>query len=155
MSKILKGDTSMSIYDENTWNIFSKNMANIFDVEYTPTPPPEFNIKQSFIVPPWNKGLKGVQVPWNLGIPHSDETKKKIGLIHKGKTISQGIREKTSKTLKGVKKRPEQGQKISSHKKGKLQPFHFIEMECPHCGKHSNPGNYKQFHGDNCKHKLS
>lgn len=25
------------------------------------------------------------------------------------------------------------------------------KQECPHCGKHADSGNYKQFHGDNCK----
>lgn len=28
-----------------------------------------------------------------------------------------------------------------------------IQIQCPHCNKIANPGNYKQYHGNNCKHK--
>lgn len=33
----------------------------------------------------WNKGLKGVQVAWNKGIPWSDDVKKKLSLAKIGK----------------------------------------------------------------------
>lgn len=26
-------------------------------------------------------------------------------------------------------------------------------MECPHCGTQTNKGNFKRWHGNNCKHK--
>lgn len=35
---------------------------------------------------PWNKGLKGVQVAWNKGIPWSEEAKAKMVRNHKGMT---------------------------------------------------------------------
>ena len=34
---------------------------------------------------PWNKGLKGVQIAWNKGIPFSEETRKRMSLSAKGK----------------------------------------------------------------------
>lgn len=39
--------------------------------------------------------------------------------------------------------------KIGGSKGGKTTSA--IKIECPHCGKTANPGNYAQYHGDKCK----
>jgi hypothetical protein len=55
----------------------------------------------------WNKGLKGVQVAWNKGIPQSDSAKKLNSEKHKGrrylnrKRISEEDRDKIRQTLLG------------------------------------------------------
>lgn len=36
---------------------------------------------------PWNKGLRGVQTPWNLGIPCTEKTKEKISQSKTGKKL--------------------------------------------------------------------
>jgi hypothetical protein len=54
---------------------------------------------------------------------------------------------KASKSLKG-KHRTEEQKK--NYEKGALKR---IKTTCPYCNKTVDPGNYKRFHGDNCKHK--
>lgn len=50
--------------------------------------------------------------------PLFEETKKKIGLIHKGKIVSQATRDKISKALKGRKRTEEQRKRLSLAKTG-------------------------------------
>lgn len=45
---------------------------------------------------PWNKGKKG-QIAWNKGVPHTEETKRKIAESKKGKPLS----EEQKKKMKG------------------------------------------------------
>jgi len=61
-----------------------------------------------------SKALKGR----GIGIPLLEETKIKIGLIHKGKIVSKGTREKVSKANKGKKRTEQQRQNISLAKTG-------------------------------------
>jgi len=68
--------------------------------------------------PSWNKGLKGVQVAWNKGMSHSDETRKKISDAHKGKIVSDEFRKKMSKIHKGKKLSDEHKKKIGEKQKG-------------------------------------
>jgi hypothetical protein len=85
----------------------------------------------------WNRGLKTNKPSWNRGITHSDETKAKIGLKSKGRIQSAETKAKRRKALKG---------KVPWNKGIEL-PKH----QCPHCKKEMDAGNYKQWHGDNCK----
>lgn len=48
-------------------------------------------------------GMKG-RIPWNKGIPRTQEIKEMLSRVHKGKTISQEVRLKTSKTMTRVAK---------------------------------------------------
>lgn len=69
---------------------------------------------------PWNKGKKVSHIPWNKGIPrtqeskdkqsksitgrkHSEETKLKISKAHKGKIVSEEVRKRISETEKITK----------------------------------------------------
>lgn len=45
------------------------------------------------------------QIPWNKGIPHSEETKKKISEINKGRKLTQAQRQKISLATKGKSKK--------------------------------------------------
>jgi group I intron endonuclease len=38
---------------------------------------------------PWNKGLKGYMVPWNIGVPMTNEVKEKVSKNRKGKTAGE------------------------------------------------------------------
>lgn len=52
---------------------------------------------------PWNKGKKGVQKAWNLGIRHSVLTKEKIRVKAIGRKVSDETRKKLSLMRKGEK----------------------------------------------------
>ena len=98
-------------------------------------------------VEPWNKGKKGVQVPWNKGIetgPMSEEQKAQISETLKDRWKTQ-VHPRTGKTAwnKGTK-----GLQVAWNKGKKAE-----KIECPHCGKLSNHGNAKRWHFDNCKSK--
>ena len=85
----------------------------------------------------WNRGLKTNKPAPNRGIPHSAETRAKIGLKSLGRKQSAETRAKRSNALKGR----------VPWNKGITLP----KTKCPHCGKEADAGNYKQSHGDNCK----
>ena len=55
----------------------------------------------------------------NYGRKHSEETKKKIGKVHKGKKVSEETRKKMSKAHKGKKLSEEARKKISEANKGR------------------------------------
>lgn len=80
---------------------------------------------------PWNKGLKGVQVAWNKGIPRTDEEKKNISVGCKrnykkenhpnyGKPRSEELKEKQRKSMLGRKHTDEHNKKIGASSKGKF-----------------------------------
>ena len=64
---------------------------------------------------PWNKGLVGAQVAWNKGIPHTEESRRKMSESHKGKVLSAETRDKLSKVKRGKKKSEEHRQKLAEH----------------------------------------
>lgn len=96
---------------------------------------------------PWNKGTKGAQVAWNKG--------KEIG------PMSSEEAERRSRTLIERYKHQEHHSKggepwnkgtvgaQEAWNKGKKME----QVECPHCGKMSDPSNAKRWHFDNCKYK--
>jgi len=67
----------------------------------------------------WNKGLKGVQVAWNKGLPMKDETKEKLRIINTGKKLTEEQKNKISISLKGRIKTEEHLRNISKALKGK------------------------------------
>lgn len=79
-----------------------------------------------------SKTLKENPVNFWLGKERSEETKIKIGNIHRGKEVSQETRQKISESTKGIS-----------------QP----KVECPHCGKTGGNSSMKRWHFDNCKVK--
>lgn len=76
-------------------------------------------------VPPWNKGLKGVQVAWNKGVPCSPEIKKRLSDINKGKTLSLETKIKISEALKGRETSKEHRRKLSEASKR----FHALKRQ--------------------------
>jgi len=71
-----------------------------------------------------SKALKGR----GKGIPLFEETKIKIGLIHKGKIISQETREKLSLANKGKKRTEEQRRNIGLTHKGLKYKKHSVSI---------------------------
>lgn len=67
---------------------------------------------------PWNKGHEGVQEAWNKGIPHSEETKRKIGDANRGRIVSDETRQKLSESGKGNPSRT--GQHASEEERKKM-----------------------------------
>ena len=61
-------------------------------------------------------------------VPHSVETKRKIGLAHKGKKVSENTRRKMSLVHKGKKLSKEHKQKISKTLKGRTHHNYLKEM---------------------------
>ena len=92
--------------------------------------------KGKTIVPPWNKGLKGVQVSWCKGLklkPKTDEEK----LIQSEKL----------KEYYKTHDAPAKGKEAWN--KGLASP----KIECPNCQKLVDAANGKRWHFDNCKLK--
>lgn len=56
-----------------------------------------------------------------------EETKRKIGLIHKGKTVSKATRDKISRANKGKKRTAEQRKRLSLAKTGQRYKKHKIK----------------------------
>lgn len=70
-----------------------------------------------------------------LGIPHTEERKRKISATLKGR--------------QGRKRTDEERQRMSELKLGKARPT----ASCPHCHSVASTTNIKRWHGDNCKFK--
>lgn len=98
------------------------------------------------------------------GRTHSDETKQKLREHNLGKIVgplSEEHKRKISKSLKGKERSKEHCEKISKSLKGRkpgvlerenyLEAMKNGETTCPHCNVRTNKGNYKRWHGDNCK----
>lgn len=67
---------------------------------------------------PWIKGKKGVIVPWNKGVPRSEETKRKLSIAHTGKKLSVETIEKIRNKHLGSKRSMETRKKMSEAAKG-------------------------------------
>jgi len=93
-------------------------------------------------------------MPWNRGIPRTDEVKRKISEANKGKYPSEETRIKMSKTRKGKKFTEEHKRKISEALKGKIVSLEArINASKVRKGKHFSPetefkkGEVSQFKG--------
>ena len=90
--------------------------------------------------------MKG-RIPWNKGIPCSEEYKRKISESNKGKSRSEETRRKISETKKGKPISDEQKRKISEAKKGKpISDEQKRKMSESHKGKSRS---------EETKHKIS
>jgi group I intron endonuclease len=99
----------------------------------------------------------------------SEETKRKIGLGNKGKTVSAEARANISRGLtgkplskehrkllskihKGKPKTETHKQHIAEALKGKAHPQQ--KVVCPHCKKEGGKANMKRYHFENCKELI-
>lgn len=110
--------------------------------------------------------------------PHTEETKKKISILHKGKKLTEEHKEKLRGPKSEEHKEKLRGKREKSKKPKKkiecpfckklgaphvMYRFHFDncgikketeKVECPHCGKNIDKSNAKRWHFDNCKLKF-
>ena len=99
---------------------------------------------------PWNKGKKGLQVAWNKGkkgyYKHSEETKKMLSVIGKGRPTSLETRKRIREALKG-RKRPElSGKNHPMWKGGKhINKIGYVLVHNP-CHPHCNKAGYVYEH---------
>lgn len=119
--------------DQLDYDRFNEKMSNIFGVECVRnkliTETNEFIPENT--IEPWNKGLKGQQVPWNKGLtknvdsrisskPISEKKKKQISSKLMGHSVSESTKEKMSIAKKG--KSPwNKGKKINSENMYKVK----------------------------------
>jgi hypothetical protein len=104
--------------------------------------------EEGVLIPPWNKGKKGLQVAWNKGlkmgpVPKEVVEKRSNTIREKYKTqphYNLG-KDPWNKGKKGVQ---------SAWNKGKPAE----KTECPHCGKLVDTLNMKKWHGDKCKLRV-
>jgi hypothetical protein len=99
---------------------------------------------------------------------HSEITKAKISAANKGKhdgPRSEDTKSKISSSLRGRKKPKDFGDKISKARTGLVHSNDTKQLmskrakdrtkiSCSQCNKVVSPGNYKRWHGDNCKFKT-
>lgn len=96
------------------------------------------------------------------GMTHSEETKAIIGEKSALKEYSEEYRAKISRSIKKKIRTPEHNKKISESLKAherttehgrsiSASRLNTPKKTCPHCGKISDPGPYKRWHGENCK----
>jgi len=100
--------------------------------------------------------------------PRSEETKRKLREANLGKHIApftESHKQKISQALKGKVRSEEHSKNLSKANKGRSpgeeeRRNFLLAMEkgkttCEHCGLITTKGNYKRWHGDNCKAKKS
>lgn len=153
-------DASMNLFrNQKEYDSFNKTLCEIFNIDYIPTIL-ENNLFNPSQIP---VGLAGEKNGF-FGHKHTEETKKKMSLIHSGKTISESQKKKIVESNKTRKYTKQFRKKLSDYHSGKpksqehklklkLAAKNRIKMECPHCYKTATAGNYKRWHGDNCKLK--
>ena len=96
------------------------------------------------------------------GIPHTEETKKKLSNVHLGKQYSLGHiqtnehKKKIREANKGKTRSAETKRKMSEAKRGKTSPQKGIPQKkliCSICNKVGGITNMKRYHFENCKLK--
>lgn len=106
------------------------------------------------------------------GKTHSEKTKAKLSAAHSGKTLSDEHKSKLSAVLMG-KNNPwygkhhseeskaklsavNSGKTLSDETKAKISAFWKNQplVTCPYCGKQGKGGAMKQWHFDNCNHRI-
>ena len=106
---------------------------------------------------PWNKGLLGSkhteETKLKMSVAHkgkvfSDETRKKLSDAHKGKILSEATKEKLRQANLGKKPKPESIEKTAAANRGRKQEI----LVCPHCEKTGGNTMYR-WHFDNCREK--
>jgi len=96
----------------------------------------------------WNKGKKGVQVPWNKGIPCAEDMKEHLRHKLLGTPQSDETRVKRSISLTGHKQSESQckgkSERMLNPPKGK----------CPHCAGTFSVQVLGRYHGDKCRLRV-
>lgn len=69
----------------------------------------------------------------------------------KGRTYTEELRSKISRSLKGYKQTPEHSAKIAAATKARMNNRPMVT--CPHCGLTSRSVRMKRYHFDNCKQR--
>lgn len=126
--------------DQLDYDTFNQKMSNILGIECISsilnTETNEFTPENT--IRPWNKGLKGQQVPWNKGLtkdddsricskPISEKKKKQISSKLMGHSVSETTREKMSNAKKG--KSPwNKGKKINGENMYKVKVTNGIKI---------------------------
>jgi len=100
------------------------------------------------------------------GKPHTEETKQKLREINLGKVLgpmSAKHRKRISQALTGKIRSKEHCDNLSNSLKGRkpnirerkayLKAMEKGKTECEYCGYITTLGNYRRWHGINCKHK--
>lgn len=98
--------------------------------------------------PPCSEETKQKLRKANLGKkrgPISEEHRRRLGDIHRGKPKSP---EQVAKQRKKVT-----GRKPSEQERQAFLKAMSIMYTCEHCGKSTNKGNYRRWHGDSCRSK--
>lgn len=95
-----------------------------------------------------------------FGKTHTDEAKAKIIAANQawlktaeGKAAKKKQAEELSKRMKGKPKSEEQKRKMSESAKKRWENIPVVV--CPHCGKEGKGSAMKQWHFNNCKHKVN
>lgn len=87
---------------------------------------------------PWNKGLTGAQ-------SHTEESRKTMSVTRKGRVYSDERNAKIGDAHRGIPKSEEHNRKNSEAQKRREK------ITCEHCGKMFDVGNFRRWHGDNCR----
>jgi len=121
--RALKRNCHINKHLQNAFNKYGAEAFIVFPLEYCK--PKELISKEQF----WLSALKATEAGYNicptagsvLGLRHSDETKRKISRVHKGKTVtfSAEHRDNISKALTGKKLSDEHRQALRDGHKGK------------------------------------
>ena len=102
----------------------------------------------------------------NVGWCPSEEFRERVSRVHKGKFVSQEQRRKLSESMRGFRHTDECKSRIRLSKLGirrseslKQKVSETLKSKplktCLYCNLSLNEGNYKRWHGENCKHKNS
>jgi len=149
-SEARRGEVNMILY--NAMRKYGPEMFTIEDVEVFECETRQelvsiMNAREKFYIetlrPPYNTapgGLGHTGVTWtearrlkfkelmsgpnnpNYGKPMDDDTKQKLSEALKGRIIPQEVRDKTSRTMKGVPKTAEMRRKLAEANKGRAMP---------------------------------
>jgi hypothetical protein len=107
-------------WTQQDWDTFNQGLADIFGVEYTPTPYEPImmdNAKRCHAAQPWNKGKQGLQPSTRKGTkqgPMSDEQKLKIsqGMKRAGNSMHNPIHKAIHKAAMAKRNTPEWREKL-------------------------------------------
>jgi hypothetical protein len=114
------------------------------------------------------KKAMSVRQKGRKGTPHSEETKQKLREINLGKhreSFTEEHKQKIANALKGKTRSQEHRDNLSKANKGRVpgkqERENYLDAmkagltECEYCGKTTNLGNYRRWHGTNCKKNLT
>lgn len=137
-------------YNHKMFFAFSMMLVDANNTRYTPTSR-LYEMARRLVGIAVSKANKG-KIPWNKGIPRTQEVKDAVSKANKGKTPWNRDCERTDtdrqKMREGWKKLKETG--FVPHNKGKVES----SIKCIYCDRDiAGMGNFNRWHGNNCKMK--